>query len=43
VTAKPAQRKQITEAAIKIVKGRANVVKGRIAKGRSNARERGHR
>jgi transcriptional regulator with XRE-family HTH domain len=46
--AKPAQRKQITEMAIKIVKGRSNVVKGRGAKGRavkghSNARKRGHR
>jgi transcriptional regulator with XRE-family HTH domain len=51
--AKPAQRKQITEAAIKIVKGRSNIVKGGVAKrpiakrpvvkGRSNARKRGHR
>jgi transcriptional regulator with XRE-family HTH domain len=41
--AKPAQRKQITEAAIKIVKGRSNAVKGRVAKGRSNSRKRGHR
>jgi transcriptional regulator with XRE-family HTH domain len=41
--AKPAQRKRITEAAIKVVKGRSNVVKGRVAKGRSNARKRGHR
>ena len=41
--AKPAQRKQITEAAIKIVKGRSINVKGRVAKGRSNARKRGHR
>ena len=41
--AKPAQRKQITEAAIKIVKGRSNTVKGRVAKGRSNSRKRGHR
>ena len=36
--AKPSQRKQIMEAAIKVVKGRPNV-----AKGRSNARKRGHR
>ena len=36
--AKPGQRKQIMEAAIKVVKGRSNV-----AKGRSNARKRGHR
>jgi hypothetical protein len=51
--AKPAQRKQITEVAIKIVKGRSSVAKGRVAKGRvvmgrvvkgrSNARKRGHR
>ena len=41
--AKPTQRKQITEMAIKIVKGRSNVVKGRVAKGRSNSRKRGHR
>jgi transcriptional regulator with XRE-family HTH domain len=39
--AKPAQRKQITEMAIKIVKGRSN--KGHVAKGRSNSRKRGHR
>jgi hypothetical protein len=31
------------EAAIKVVKGRSIVVKGRVAKGRSNARKRGHR
>jgi hypothetical protein len=41
--AKSAQRKQITEMAIKIVKGRSNIVKGRVAKGRSNSRKRGHR
>jgi transcriptional regulator with XRE-family HTH domain len=41
--AKPAQRKQITEAAIRIVKGRSINAKGRVAKGRSNARKRGHR
>jgi transcriptional regulator with XRE-family HTH domain len=41
--AKPGQRKQIMEAAIKVVKGRANNTKGRVAKGRSNARKRGHR
>jgi len=41
--AKPGQRKQIMEAAIKVVKGRSIVVKGRVAKGRSNARKRGHR
>jgi transcriptional regulator with XRE-family HTH domain len=36
--AKPAQRKQIMDIAIKVVKGRSNVVKGR-----PNARKRGHR
>jgi hypothetical protein len=36
--AKPGQRKQILEAAIKVVKGRSSAVKGR-----SNARKRGHR
>jgi transcriptional regulator with XRE-family HTH domain len=36
--AKPRQRKQIMDIAIKVVKGRSNVVKGR-----SNARKRGHR
>lgn len=41
--AKPIQRKKILEAAIKIVKGRANHVKGRVARGRTNARKRGHR
>jgi transcriptional regulator with XRE-family HTH domain len=41
--AKSAQRKQITEMAIKIVKGRSNIVKGRVPKGRSNSRKRGHR
>jgi transcriptional regulator with XRE-family HTH domain len=41
--AKPGQRKQIMEAAIKVVKGRSNVAKGGVAKGRSNARKRGHR
>jgi transcriptional regulator with XRE-family HTH domain len=36
--AKPGQRKQIMEAAIKVVKGRSSAVKAR-----SNARKRGHR
>jgi hypothetical protein len=31
------------DAAIKVVKGRSNVAKGGVAKGRSNARKRGHR
>ena len=41
--AKPGQRKQILEAAVKIVKGRSNIVKGRVGKVRSNSRKRGHR
>ena len=41
--AKPSQRKQIMEAAIKLVKGRSNIAKDRVVKGRSNARKRGHR